>query len=68
MSLLELFCEVDDFCQVFEQVYAPQQLAYSKKRGPKMRLSFTKEEMSERFTAEIRSTFLNHTYYAINCS
>jgi len=39
MSLLELFCDVDDFCQVFEQVYAPQQLSNAKKRGPKARLS-----------------------------
>ena len=38
MSLLELFCEVDDFCQEFEARLAPQQLRGGKP-GPKQRLS-----------------------------
>ena len=39
MSLLELFCEVDDFYQAFEAWAAPQQLTNRAKRGPKRRLS-----------------------------
>lgn len=41
MSLLELFCEVDDFCQVFEPWLAEQQLSGGsvKRRGPQPRLS-----------------------------
>ena len=39
MSLLELFCEVDDFCQEFETVYSQQQLGNGKKRGRKARMS-----------------------------
>lgn len=39
MSLLELFCEVDDFCQKFETWAAAQQLMGRAKRGPKCRLS-----------------------------
>jgi len=41
MSLLELFCEVDDFCQTFEPWLAEQQLARrsAKRRGPAPRLS-----------------------------
>lgn len=39
MSLLELFCNVDDFCQTFETVYGSQQLSNGNKRGPKIRLS-----------------------------
>lgn len=35
MSLLELFCDVDDFCQVFEPWAARQQLSNKKKRGRK---------------------------------
>lgn len=35
MSLLELFVEVDDFCQAFELWAAKQQLASKTKRGPK---------------------------------
>ena len=27
MSLLELFCEIDDFCQVYEAIYRQQELA-----------------------------------------
>lgn len=38
MSLLELFCEVDDFCQRFETWLSPQQLNRIKP-GPKPRLS-----------------------------
>ena len=38
MSLLELFCEVDDFCQEFERQLAPKQLI-GVKPGPKQRLS-----------------------------
>ncbi|MDQ3398727.1 MAG: IS982 family transposase [Deinococcota bacterium] len=34
MSLLELFVEVDDFCQEFERWAAPQQLPGKAKRGP----------------------------------
>ena len=34
MSLLELFVEVDDFCQEFERWAAPQQLLGKAKRGP----------------------------------
>lgn len=41
MSLLELFCDVDDFCQAFEPWLAKQQLEGSRgsKRGPQPRLS-----------------------------
>ena len=39
MSLLELFCEVDDFCQDFEFLIKKQQLQGAKKRGPASRLS-----------------------------
>ncbi len=39
MSLLELFCEVDDFCRGFALWAHKQQLAESRKRGPKCRLS-----------------------------
>ena len=38
MSLLELFCEVDDFCHEFEAWLQPKQLAGGKP-GPKQRLS-----------------------------
>ena len=38
MSLLELFCEVDDFCQSFEVLLSERQLMASKS-GPKQRLS-----------------------------
>ena len=38
MSLLELFCEVDDFCQEFEKWLSEKQLM-SRKPGPKQRLS-----------------------------
>jgi hypothetical protein len=34
MSLLELFVEVDDFCQAFEAQISKQQLAGKSKRGP----------------------------------
>lgn len=39
MSLLELFVEVDDFCQIFEEEVAKQQLSGKAKRGPRTRLS-----------------------------
>ena len=39
MSLLELFVEVDDFCQAFELWAAKQQLPGKVKRGPKPLLS-----------------------------
>lgn len=39
MSLLELFCEVDDFHQGFEAWASKQQLTQGAKRGPKCRLS-----------------------------
>ena len=39
MSLLELFCEVDDFYQGFALCAHKQQLASGVKRGPKCRLS-----------------------------
>lgn len=35
MSLLELFVEVDDFCQAFEKWAAKQQLPGAPRRGPK---------------------------------
>lgn len=38
MSLLELFCEVDDFYQAFERQVAKQQFG-NRKRGPSCRLS-----------------------------
>lgn len=38
MSLLELFCDVDDFCCEFSDWLRSQQLAGGK-RGPKQRLS-----------------------------
>ena len=38
MSLLELFCEVDDFCDEFEAWLSPKQLKAAKP-GPKQRLS-----------------------------
>ena len=39
MSLLELFIEVDDFCQAFEGWAAQQQLPGKAKRGPALSLS-----------------------------
>jgi len=39
MSLLELFVEVDDFCQTFERWGAAQQLPGKVKRGPEPSLS-----------------------------
>lgn len=39
MSLLELFVEVDDFCQAFERWAAQQQLPGKAKRGPAPSLS-----------------------------
>ncbi len=39
MSLLELFVEVDDFCQAFESWVAPQQLPCKARRGPEPSLS-----------------------------
>jgi hypothetical protein len=39
MSLLELFVEVDDFCQAFEARISHQQLAGKSKRGPASTLS-----------------------------
>jgi hypothetical protein len=39
MSLLELFVEVDDFCQDFEVEIAKQQLPGKAKRGPNCGLS-----------------------------
>ena len=38
MSLLELFCEVDDFYQGFA-LWAHKQLTKGRKRGPECRLS-----------------------------
>jgi len=45
MSLLELFVEVDDFCQTFETWAAQQQLPGKAKRGPEPSLS-TSEVMT----------------------
>ncbi len=39
MSLLELFCDVDDFCRTFEAWANEQQLPAGKKRGPKPALT-----------------------------
>ncbi len=39
MSLLDLFCDVDDFCKVFEIWAAHQQLPGKAKRGPEPRLA-----------------------------
>ena len=39
MSLLELFCEVDDFYQGYAAWAGQQQLTLGRKRGPKCRLS-----------------------------
>ncbi len=39
MSLLDLFCDVDDFCKVFETWAAQQQLPDKAKRGPQPRLA-----------------------------
>ena len=39
MSLLELFVEVDDFCQAFDLWAAEQQLPGRAKRGPKLVMS-----------------------------
>lgn len=41
MSLLELFCDVDDFCQEFRVWINKQQLGGGKKRGPVSRLSLS---------------------------
>ena len=38
MSLLELFCDIDDFCQTFQPALEQKQLG-TPKRGPKPRLS-----------------------------
>ena len=35
MSLLELFCEIEDFCQEFEQYYGQQQIGSGETRGRK---------------------------------
>lgn len=43
MSLLELFCEIDDFCQAFEDYYGKQQLGKGETRGRKARM--TKSEI-----------------------
>jgi hypothetical protein len=43
MSLLELFCDVDDFCCSFEAWASEQQLPAGRKRGP--RPSLTKSEV-----------------------
>ena len=32
MDILPLFCEIDDFCKVFEQVWRKRQLADGKRR------------------------------------
>ena len=39
MSLLELFCDVDDFYQQFEALASPKQLSKGRKRGPAPALS-----------------------------
>ena len=39
MSLVELFCHVDDFCQQYEAHAATQQLAKGRRRGPRPQLS-----------------------------
>lgn len=39
MSLLELFCDVDDFCRKFEAWVQEKQLASGNRRGPKPSLS-----------------------------
>lgn len=39
MSLLELFCDVDDFCRSFEAQVQEQQLPKGKRRGPSASLS-----------------------------
>jgi len=39
MSLVELFCHVDDFCQQYESESRDRQLARGRRRGPKPRLS-----------------------------
>lgn len=39
MEILPLFCEIDDFCQVFEKVYQPRALGNGKRRNRKTRLS-----------------------------
>lgn len=39
MSLLELFCDVDDFCTTFDAWASQQQLPSGRKRGPKASLS-----------------------------
>ena len=39
MSLLELFCDIDDFCQDIETWTKKHQLQGAKKRGPMGRLS-----------------------------
>lgn len=38
MSLLNLFCDVDDFCQQYDQWLAQQQLGSIRKRGPQGQL------------------------------
>jgi len=43
MSLLELFCEIDDFCQEFEGYDGQQQLGSGERRGRKSRM--TKSEI-----------------------
>ncbi len=45
MSLLELFCDIDDFCQEFEAWAKDKQLPKGRKRGPKPSLS-TSEVMT----------------------
>ena len=43
MSLLELFCEIDDFCQEFDRYYGHQQVGSGETRGRKARM--TKSEI-----------------------
>ena len=39
MEILPLFCEIDDFCRVFEKLYQPKALSNGKNRRRKTRLS-----------------------------
>ena len=39
MEILPLFCEIDDFCKVFERIYQRRALSNGRRRKRKTRLS-----------------------------
>lgn len=41
MEILPLFCEIDDFCKVFEKIYEPRALSSGRRRNRATRLSLS---------------------------